>query len=143
MASAMKSLIWILLGVLTCLVEPSCSNQHRYLQSKQDLKYQYKMYFLVLSVSQFQTDTTWRDRVCTYVDMPLDDRSMFEIDSFRKEVASDLWENVANATEHVNGDYWPTEECIFRYSLRAYESADLERMAKRYVRRTLELRKNQ
>lgn len=136
MASSMKPILLILIGAFTSLLEPSCSNQHHYLHSKQDLKYQYKLYFLVHCVSQFQTDTTWRDWVCSYDDLPLDDRSMFEIDSFRKEVAGDIWEDIATSTDHDNGDYWPTEECVFRYSLRAYESADLERLAKRYARRT-------
>ena len=95
----------------------------------------YKFSFLYSCTDPFEIDTGYRDEVCSWYPDGLDKRSYLEIDSMSALVGKEIWADTKMINESSDGNAVPARDCVLRYCLIHYDSKDMDKMAKGFVRR--------
>lgn len=94
----------------------------------------YKMIFFGRCTAPFEIDTGFRDDACSCCIDQLDKKSLAEIDSMCSLVADEIWEDVKNLAQESGGEVLlPRRDCVIYYTLKQYESKDVDKLAKNFA----------
>lgn len=104
--------------------------------SRDEMIQYYKMIFLGRCTAPFEIDTGFHDTACSCCIDQLDKKSLAEIDSMCNLVADEIWQDLKSLAQDSGGDVLlPRRDCVIFYTLKQYESKDMDKLAKDFARR--------